>query len=184
MEYTSQQIRHSFGILFLNVAISVAAGSILSEVTFLNHSPSYLIWIAVFGLVFGVQFKKFRDIVPLIRHRMKKSTTWPISVKIFNGICWALPFILIAVFPEFTQYLMLLGIGLGNLSTFVFLKKFSGLGNFEQLLVGMISIIMLPVAFVVTSLMFAEHQNIAVLLSRLFISVAYAAGGVYALLKK
>jgi len=28
MEHTSQQIRHSFGILFLSVAISVAAGSI------------------------------------------------------------------------------------------------------------------------------------------------------------
>ena len=62
MEYTSQQIRHSFGILFLSVAVSVATGSILSEIAPLsNLSWSYrgFIWIAVFGLVFGVQFRRF-----------------------------------------------------------------------------------------------------------------------------
>jgi len=187
MEYTSQQIRHSFGILFLNVAISVAAGSILSEIVFLSNLPlSYhgFIWIAVFGLVFGVQFRRFRLILPLIRQRMKKSTSWPISAKFINGISWSLPFVVIVVFPEFTQYLILLGIGLGNLSTFVFLKKFSGLGNVEQLLVGMISIVMLPVAIEINLLGLIEHQDIEVLLSRIFISIAYATGGFYALLKK
>ena len=188
MEYTSQQIRHSFGILFLSVAVSVAAGSILSEIVFLNYSSinyyHHFIWFAVFALVFGVQFRRFRSILPLIRQRMKKSTSWPISAKILNGICWSLPFVLIVVFPEFTQYLILLGIGLGNISTFVFLKKFSGMGNVEQLLVGMISIVMLPVVFEINLLGLTEHQDAGILLSRLFISVAYAAGGFYALLKK
>ena len=187
MEYTSQQIQHSFGILFLNVAISVAVGSILSEIAYLSNIPlSYhgFIWIGVFTLVFGVQFKRFKLIFPLIRHRMKKSTSWPISAKVINGICWSLPFVLIVVFPEFTQYLILLGIGLGNLSTFVFLKKFSGLGNIEQLLVGIISIVMLPVAIEANSLVLTEHQDTEVLLSRIFISMAYATGGFYALLKK
>lgn len=186
MEFTSNQIRHSFGILFLSVAISVAAGSILSEIAFLNYSPiyyHYLIWVAVFGLVFGAQFRRFRRILPLIRHRMKKSTSWPISAKVINGICWSLPFVVIVIFPEFTQYLILLGIGLGNISTFVFLKKFSGLGNWEQLIVGMISTIMIPIAFGINLLMYAEHQDIAILFSRIFISIAYAAGGFYALLK-
>jgi len=187
MKYSSQQIRYSFGILFLSVAVSVAAGSILSEIASLNNLPlNYhgFIWLAVFSLVFGVQFRRFRLILPLIRQRMKKSTSWPISAKILNGICWSLPFVAIVVFPEFTQYLILLGIGLGNLSTFVFLKKFSGLRNFEQLLVGMISIIMLPVAFEINLLVFVEHQDTEVLFSRLFISVAYTVGGGYALLKK
>ncbi len=186
MEFTSNQIRHSFGILFLNVSISVAAGSILSEIAFLNHSPiyyHYFIWFAVFGLVFGAQFRKFRSTLPLIRQRMKKSATWPMSAKSINGICWALPFVLIGVFPEFTPYLILLGIGLGNISTFVFVKKFSGLDNYEQLIVGMISIIMIPIAFEINLLMFAEHQDIAILFSRIFISIAYAVGGLYALLK-
>jgi len=187
MEYTSQQIRHSFGILFLNVAISVAAGSILSEIAFMSNLPlSYhgFIWFAVFGLVFGVQFRRFRLILPLIRQRMKKSTSWPISAKAINGICWSLPFVAIVVFPEFTQYLILLGIGLGNISTFIFLKKFSGLGNVEQLLVGMISIVMLPVAIETNLLALIEHQDTEILLSRIFISMAYATGGFYALLKK
>ena len=188
MEYASQQIRHSFGILFLSVAVSVAAGSILSEIVFLNYSPAYFyyyfIWFAVFALVFGAQFRRFRVILPLIRQRMKNSKTWPISAKAINGICWSLPFVLIIVFPEFTQYLILLGIGLGNISTFVFLKKFNSMGNFEQLLVGIISIVMLPVAFEINLLIFSEYQDIAILLSRLFISMAYAAGGIYALQKK
>jgi len=186
VEFTSNQIRHSFGILFLNVSISVAAGSILSEIAFLNHSPiyyHYFIWFAVFGLVFGAQFRKFRSILPLIRQRMKKSVTWPMSVKSINSICWALPFVFIVVFPEFTPYLILLGIGLGNTSTFVFVKKFSGLDNYEQLIVGMISIIMIPIAFEINLVMFAEHQDIAILFSRIFISIAYAVGGIYALLK-
>jgi len=114
---------------------------------------------------------------------MKKSATWPMSAKSINGICWALPFVLIGVFPEFTPYLILLGIGLGNISTFVFVKKFSGLDNYEQLIVGMISIIMIPIAFEINLLMFAEHQDIAILFSRIFISIAYAVGGLYALLK-
>jgi len=187
MEYTSQQIRHSFGILFLNVAISVTVGSILSEIASLsNLSLSYhgFIWIAVFGLVFGVQFRRFRLILPLIRQRMKKSTSWPISAKFINGICWSLPFVTMVVFPEFTQYLILLGIGLGNLSTFIFLKKFCGLGNVEQLLVGTISIVMLPVVFGTNLLGLTEYQDAEVLLSRIFISMAYATGGFYALLKK
>ena len=186
MEYSLQQIRHSFGILFLNVSLFVAASSILSEIAFLNYSPIYhyyFIWFGVFGLVFGTQFRKFRLILPLIRQRIQKSTRWPTSAKVINGICWTLPFVLIVIFPEFTQYLILLGIGLGNISTFVFVKKFSGIGNYEQLLVGMISIVMVPVAIEINLLVFEDHQDITILFSRICISMAYAVGGVYALLK-
>jgi hypothetical protein len=105
------------------------------------------------------------------------------SAKFINGLCWSLPFVLIVVFPEFTQYLILLGIGLGNTSTFIFIKKFSGVDNYEQLIVGVISIIMIPIAVEINLLMFTEHQDIAILFSRISISMAYAIGGVYALLK-
>lgn len=187
MEFQSNQIRHSFGILFLNVAISVVGASILSEIAFLNHSPIYyyyFIWFLVFGLVFGTQFRKFRSILPLIRQRMKKSATWPMSAKAINGICWALPFVLIVAFPEITQYLILLGIGLGNISTFVFMKKFSGQNNYEQFLVGIISVILIPIAFEIDSKIFIENQNISIFLSRIFISAAYAIGGLYAIYRK
>ena len=88
------------------------------------------------------------------------------------------------VFPEFTQYLILLAIGLGNISTFVFVKKFSKLENFEQLLVGLVSICMVPIAIEINIMLFAERQDIAILFSRIFISIAYAVGGIYALKKK
>jgi hypothetical protein len=80
------------------------------------------------------------------------------------------------------QYLILLGIGLGNLSTYLMMKKYSGLDNREQLIVASISLAAAPVAVVVDSSLFATHQDIAVMVSRILIAGSYAAGGAYALL--
>lgn len=185
--YSSLQVRRAFGIFFINIAILISCGSILSEIAFRNNLPLYshgIIWLAVFGLVFGLQSRKFRVIFSSIRQRMKNSTKWPLPIKAINGLCWALPFAFIAFFPEFSQYLLLLGIGLGNISTFIFMKKFSGLKNKEQLIVGGISLALILPAFVIDSSIFPETQDIAVLLSRLFIALAYAIGGVYALYQK
>ena len=187
MNYSSLQIRRAFGIFFINIAIAISAGSILSEVVYRNNTQSYyylIIWIAIFGIVFGLQSKKFKTIFLSIRQRMKNSTKWPLPIKAINGICWAFPFALIAYFPEFLQYLLLLGIGLGNISTFVFMKKFSDSSNSEQMLVGVISLALIPFAIVIDSSIFPETQDIAVLLSRLFIAVSYAVGGVYAICQK
>ena len=115
---------------------------------------------------------------------MKNSTKWPLPIKAANGICWALPFALIALFPNFSQYLLLLGIGFGNVSTFIFMKKFSGLVNKEQLIVGIVSLALIFPAFVIDSSIFPETQDIAVLLSRLFIALSYAIGGMYAIYPK
>ncbi|MFQ5781938.1 MAG: hypothetical protein ACE5GR_02645 [Nitrosopumilus sp.] len=159
----------------------------MSEIAFRSHVPSYyyvIIWIIVSGSIFGLQYKKFKVIFSLIRQRMKNSTTWPVSVKTINGICWAVPFVVIAFFPEFSQYLILLGIGLGNISTFIFMKKFSGINNKEQLLVGIASIALILPAYEIDSSYFLETQDIAVLLSRLFIAVSYAIGGIYAIYQK
>ena len=187
MNYSSLQIRHAFGVFFINIAIAISGGSILSEIVYRNNAPSYyylIIWIVVFGIVFGSQSKKFKTIFPSIRQRMKNSTKWPLPIKAINGICWAFPFALIAYFPEFLQYLLLLGIGLGNVSTFIFMKKFSHSSNIEQMLVGIISLILIPFAIVIDSSIFTETQDVAVLLSRLFIAVSYAVGGVYAICQK
>ena len=132
MEHSFSEIRQAFGIFFINIAIVISSGSILSEIAFRNDFPLYsygLIWIIVFGLVFGLQFQKLKMVFSSIRQRMKSSTKWSLSAKATNGVCWALPFVLIAFFPEFSQYLLLLGIGFGNVSTFIFMKKFSGLRN-------------------------------------------------------
>ena len=187
MEHSLSQVRQAFGIFFINIAISVSSGSILSEIAFRNHLPWYsygIIWLMVFGIIFGLQFQKFRVIFLSIRQRMKNSTKWPLPIKAANGICWALPFALIALFPNFSQYLLLLGIGFGNVSTFIFMKKFSGLVNKEQLIVGIVSLALIFPAFVIDSSIFPETQDIAVLLSRLFIALSYAIGGMYAIYPK
>jgi hypothetical protein len=99
-------------------------------------------------------------------------------------VSWAGPFASIAAFPSLYQYLILLGIGLGNMCTYLMMKKYSGQNNREQLMVGAISLVALPVAFVIDSSLFAQSQDIAVMLSRILIAVAYAAGGAFALLSK
>ena len=52
--------------------------------------------------------------------------------------------------------------------------------NPEQLIVGAISLAALPAAAVVDLTLFAVRQDLALMISRLFIAVAYAAGAAYA----
>ncbi|MCE9618116.1 MAG: hypothetical protein K8Q88_07145 [Nitrosarchaeum sp.] len=187
MESIQYEIRQIFGFLFICVAIAVTIASVTSEILFLNHLPTYLhgfVWLGTFGMIFGFYFLYFKEKIPLIRNRMKNSLSWPLYVKIVNGCCWALPFILIAIFPQYFQYLILLGIGLGNSSTYVFMKLFSHQNNKEQILVGLIALLAIPIAIEIDTSIFVSHQDIAVLLSRLLISISYAIGGTYALFSK
>lgn len=63
------------------------------------------------------------------------------------------------------------------------MKKFSGLANPEQIIVGAISLAAIPIAvFIDTS--FVSNQTVAVIVSRLMIAAAYGAGGIYALVAK
>jgi hypothetical protein len=180
------ETRRAFGFLFICVSVAVGAGSVLSEIAFLNELPLYyyaIIWLGSFGAVFGAGAGKFRKAAPAIRGRMKTSAKWSTGAKALNGICWAGPFVAIAAFPSLYQYLILLGIGLGNLSTWLLIKKYSGSDNREQLIVAVISLAAIPAAIAIDSSIFAAQQDIAVMLSRILIAVAYAAGGAYALSK-
>ena len=184
MDYTIRETKHAFGFLFVGVSIAVAAAAILSEIVFVSKSPYYyyvIVWIGSFGITFGATMAKLGKIIPLIRSRMKNSLHWSAGAKLLNGLCWAVPFATIALFPSFLQYLILLGIGLGNLSTFILMKKYSGLTNNEQLIVGAISLLAIPFAFEIDTALFVTSQDIAVMLSRILISISYAAGGLYAL---
>jgi hypothetical protein len=184
LENSSLVTRRAFGVLFVAVSAAVGAGAVLSELAFLNGAPLYyyvIIWLGSFGAVFGLAGPRFRKAVPAIRGRMKNSVRWPTAAKGINAVSWAGPFLLIAVLPALYQYLILLGIGLGNLSTYLMMKRYSGLDNREQLIVASISLAALPAAFAIDSSLFATHQDIAVMLSRILIAAAYAAGGAYAL---
>ncbi len=186
MQDSPLEVRRAFGLLFVGVAIAVGSASILSEMAFAHQSPLYyyiIIWLGSFAITFGVIFGKFRYILQSIRGRMKNSVKWSGPIKAINGLCWAAPFAAIGAFPPLYQYLILLGIGLGNTSTYIFMKKYSGLANHEQIIVGAISLVAIPVAvFVDTS--FVSNQTIAVIVSRLMIAAAYGVGGIYALVAK
>lgn len=184
---STYEIRRIFGFLFICVAISVAISSLISEILFLNNFPVSIhgiVWFGIFGLVFGCYFLHFKEKLSLIRNRMKNSLIWPLYVKILNGFCWALPFILIGIFPQYFQYLILIGIGLGNLSTYFFMIFFSKQKNNEQFLIGFTALMVIPLAILIDTWIFVSQQNIAILLSRLLISISYFTGGIYAIFYK
>ncbi len=181
------ETRRAFGFLFVCISIAVGAGSVLSEIAFLYDAPAILyvvIWLGSFGAVFGAASPRFRRVAPAIKGRMKGSTKWPLGSKLLNAFCWAGPFLAIPAFPALYQYLILLGIGLGNLSTYTLLWKYSGNDNREQLIVALVSLAALPIAFAIDTTLFATHQDIAVMLSRILIAISYAAGGLFALAHK
>ena len=188
MQKSAVEIRKAFGVLFIAVSIAVVVASFLSEIANIMTSfPLYyyaIIWLVSFGAVFGASSSRLRKAIPAILGRMKTSTKWPAGAKALNGICWAGPFAAIAAFPSLYQYLILSGIGLGNLSTYLMIRKYSGADNREQLIVAMISLVAIPAAVIIDSMLFATRQDIAVMLSRIFIGIAYAAGGMFALLRK
>jgi hypothetical protein len=188
LQNSAVEARRAFGVLFVAVSIAVVVASFLSEIAYFSTSiPLYyyaIIWLVSFGAVFGASSSRLRKAIPAILGRMKTSTKWPAGAKALNGICWAGPFAAIAAFPSLYQYLILSGIGLGNLSTYLMIKKYSGSDNPEQLIVAIISLAAVPAAVMIDSMLFATRQDIAVMLSRVFIGIAYAAGGMFALLGK
>ena len=187
MEDSLAQIRKAFGMLFVLVALAVFSASSASYFVAMHHYPFALhaaIWLGSFGLPFGLYFAKARSKMMLIRSRMKNSVSWPGAIKAVNGSCWAAPFALIGVFPSLLQYLILFGIGLGNMSTYIFMKRFSGISNNEQLIVGAVSLASIPVAFVIDQTLFMDNQMVAVFLSRILIGLSYAFGGIFALFIK
>lgn len=184
--HSSLEVRRAFGLLFIGVSISVGLASILSEIAFEQKDSYYyyvIIWVASFAITFGSIFGKWKNIMPSILGRMKNSIKWSTPVKIINGLCWAAPFAAIMAFPFAYQYLILLGIGLGNTSTYIFMKKFSKIVNNEQIIVGVISLFAIPAAIVV-GYSYVSNQIIAIIISRLMIAVAYGVGGIFALLTK
>ncbi len=187
MQQNPLEVRRAFGLLFIGVSIAVGVAAVLSEIAFVNKTPILyyeIIWFGSFGITFGVIFGKFRKIIPSIRGRMKNSVRWSRNVKAVNGLCWAAPFAAIGAFSNLYQYLILLGIGLGNLSTYLFMRKYSGLDNREQIIVALISLSAIPIAIVIDTSSFITNQTIAVITSRILIAIAYGAGGIYAMLAK
>jgi hypothetical protein len=125
---------------------------------------------------------------------MKNSIRWPLHAKVINAICWAGPFAVIAVLPSLFPYLILAGIGSGNVSTYLLLKRYKNI-NYNnndngsdagrgQFIVGLISLVAIPIVFEVHTNMFTVRGDMAVMISRILISFAYGAGGIYSMMIK
>lgn len=178
----------AFGFLFISIAIAVLVGTILNEFLSNHHIPIYyqlLSWVMIFTLILGITFTKMKNLFRSIRNRMKNSIKWPLHAKIINGLSWAGPFLAIPVFHSFSQYLILLGIGTGNISTYLLIKSYSNYDNKEQFVVGIIALFMIPVLFLVDVILnsILVHQHVLAL-SRLFVAISYGVGGIYALIER
>ena len=186
-----------FGIFFIAISIAIALASILSEIALLNKWPLYynaVIWIGSFVISFTSLLYNKWNIWSSLRNRIKTSIKWPLHAKIINGVCWAGPFAVIAVLPSLFPYLILAGIGSGNVSTYLLLKRYKNI-NYDnndngsdagrgQFIVGLISLVSIPIVFEVHTNMFTVRDDISIMLSRILISFAYAVGGIYSIMIK
>ncbi len=176
-------IRRAFGLLFVTIAIAVAVAAMLSELALFYHGPLFsyaIIWISCIAMAMGSLFSRSPSTVPNLRERFKESRGWPSSMKGINGISWAAPFALIPFFPAQYPYLVLLGIGLGNVSTYLVFRHMGASAFREQLIVGAISLASLPFLLAMKSLNVVPDDALYLIL-RLCIALAYGVGGIYAL---
>ena len=187
-----------FGVFFIAISIAVALASVLSEIASLNRWPFYynaVIWIGSFVIVIiSLLYNKRSILLTDLRNRMKNSIRWPLHAKVINAICWAGPFAPIALIPSLFPYLILAGIGAGNISTYLLLKRYRKINHNNndkgsvydrgQFIVGLISLIAIPIVAEVHINTIIVRGDMAVMLSRILISFAYAAGGIYSVLIK
>ena len=185
--YVDIDMRHGFGALFIAISLAILFAAISSYFLAANHIPfgHYpLLWLGSFSISIGISLFKERKVISSIRTRMKKSLSWPLHIKIINGLCWAAPFFVIIIFHNLYPYLILLGIGMGNISTYFFIKRYTTSNNIEQLIVGLIAMCGIPISIILDSTIFSTNYEIALLFSRLVIATSYGVGGIYSFVAK
>jgi hypothetical protein len=169
------------GILFIFISLAVFSATIISYIIDLKVEYFFIhiiIWILCFFIYFLIFKSKLIQSLHIIRNKIRKSTDWSPMMKLINGLCWAAPFGLGALIPSIHEYLILAGIGLGNLSTFIIFMVNNKIKNMDQFIVGLISIISIGIIILL------YNDNIIAkssgdFLARILISVAYGIGGIY-----
>ena len=174
------------GILFIFISLAVFSATIISYIIDLKVDYFFihiLVWILCFFIYFLIFKSKIIQSLHIIRNKIRKSTGWSPMMKLINGLCWAAPFGLGALIPSIHEYLILAGIGLGNLSTFIIFMVNDKIKNTDQFIVGLISIISIGII-----ILLYNYDIIAKVsgdfLARILISVAYGIGGIYSLTMK
>ncbi|RMF30541.1 MAG: hypothetical protein D6752_03895 [Candidatus Nitrosothermus koennekii] len=159
----------AIGVLFISIAVGIFIPSILS---IFIEGMTVIIWLISVTISILLAFILFKDLKPTLKHIFSNSSKWSNKMKIVNGIAWALPFLLASIYPTFYPYLILLGIGLGNLTTYIMIRSMNGFTTRGQALVGIISLSFLPLIAIIYNLGFdASH------IMRLLVAVAYGIGG-------
>jgi hypothetical protein len=89
---------------------------------------------------------------------------------------------MIPIFHTAYPYLVLLGIGAGNICTYELLKRYNNESNVGQYLVGISSISFIPLLLIINYAVLQNSTEEALLVSRLLVGIAYGIGGLYVLL--
>jgi hypothetical protein len=173
-------------IIFIYISLSVFSATLISHFIPPRADILYfylLIWLGSFSIFFFIFKTKIIKALYVIRNKIKKSTGWPTYIKIINGLCWAGPFGLGALIPPIHEYLILAGIGLGNVSTFIIFLLKNKIKNIDQLIVGIICLFSIILVF------FLLYENVidktsGEFLARILISIAYGIGGLYSAIIK
>ena len=174
-----------FSYLFLFISLWIGLATILSHLvlTFgLSYSFYYLIWISTFIFSLMIFLKPILSQRKTLKDRFSKSVSWPHVVKLINGLTWALPFVFIPFFHRDYPFLLLTGLSSGNISTFIFLRRYSQINNIEQIITGSILLFSL-ISILILYYGYSLDYESLLYVTRILISLSYGIGGIIGYLR-
>lgn len=174
-----------FSFLFFFISLWFGLSSILSHIIFvynLDYFYYYLIWLGCFAISVLLFLKPLMSMRTVFRDRVSTSISWPFAIKLINGLTWALPFVFIPFFQKYYPFLLLTGLSLGNISTFIFLKKYSKIHSIEQIITGLL--ILSSLFSILIYYDYTGNYEQTLFLTRVMISISYAIGGLIGYLRK
>ena len=174
-----------FSYIFLFISVWIGLATILSHVVLiygLSYSFYYLIWISTFIFSLMIFLKPILSQRKTLKDRFSKSVSWPHVVKLINGLTWALPFVFIPFFHKDYPFLLLTGLSSGNISTFIFLKRYSQINNIEQIITGSILLFSL-IGILILYYGYSLDYESLLYVTRILISLSYGIGGIIGYLR-
>ena len=168
-----------FSYIFLFISLWIGLATILSHFILiygLAYSFYYIIWISTFIFSLVIFIKPILSTRKSLKERFSKSVSWPHLIKLINGLTWALPFVFIPFFHKDYPFLLLAGISFGNISTFIFLRRYSKITNVEQLITGSILLTSLICVLILYYGYSLGYESL-LFVSRILISLSYGVGG-------
>jgi hypothetical protein len=175
-----------FSFLFFFISLWIGLAAVLSHIVFINnfnYAFYFIIWVSTFIFSLSIFLKPLLSTRKSLQERFSKSVSWPHFVKFINGLTWALPFTLIPFFQKDYPFLLLTGLSSGNISTFIFLRRYSKIRSIEQIITGSVLLSSLFCILILYYNYSVDYESI-LFASRLFISLSYGLGGVVGYLKE